>query len=307
MAGLPVRPDWHRYMIVIAAAQGYTRHRDPGAAVPAARRASRSSASRAFRSACSTCCRCGSSCASARSRCCCSACSARRCSPLGVLAGVGALRLARSRRVRACAPCGRSSRRASSSAACSSPPGCSASRSPAARGAARAAARARRVARGALRAARRRARLTRIVGERPLRVLFVTHSFPRWPGISPARSCCASRSRSATQDVDGARARARCAPGSRRPRRSTAIPVERFRYAPRAWETLAYTGAMAEQARGSWPRAPRLAGLLAARRASRRGARLAAWRPDVVHAHWWFPGGARRRRYRPCGVDGRSS
>lgn len=68
------------------------------------------------------------------------------------------------------------------------------------------------------------------------------------------------------------------------------IPVHRFRYAPRRWETLAYTGTMAETVgtslAGKLTLAAYMAGQgLAARWLVRRtGATL-------VHAHWWFPAG----------------
>ena len=68
------------------------------------------------------------------------------------------------------------------------------------------------------------------------------------------------------------------------------VPVRRYRYAARRDETLAYTGAMAETARGSWRGMTALAGLLAAGAVAARET-VRAWRPDVVHAHWWFPGG----------------
>ena len=68
------------------------------------------------------------------------------------------------------------------------------------------------------------------------------------------------------------------------------VPVRRFRYAVRRAETLAYTGAMAETARASVRGMTALAGLIGAGAlATRRVVR--EWRPDVVHAHWWFPGG----------------
>ena len=67
------------------------------------------------------------------------------------------------------------------------------------------------------------------------------------------------------------------------------IPVRRVRYAQPAAETLAYRGTMAEVARiagGAW-RA--LCGLW---RALRRAARAGAGRgAELVHAHWWVPGG----------------
>ena len=64
------------------------------------------------------------------------------------------------------------------------------------------------------------------------------------------------------------------------------VDVVRFRYAPRRFETLAYTGAMHRRARG-WAAlllVPFLVGFLveAVRRA--RDA-------DVLHAHWWLPSG----------------
>jgi glycosyltransferase involved in cell wall biosynthesis len=83
------------------------------------------------------------------------------------------------------------------------------------------------------------------------------------------------------------------------------VPVHRFRYAPRAWETLAYTGTMAETVAGSLTGKAALTGYLYAQaRATRRlVARLNA---HIVHAHWWFPAGLsagrRARRDRPLVV-----
>ena len=66
------------------------------------------------------------------------------------------------------------------------------------------------------------------------------------------------------------------------------IAVERFRYAPLAWETLAYEGTMAEQVRASIRGKCALLGLIwGARRATAQAIRR--FQPDVVHAHWWFP------------------
>jgi len=68
------------------------------------------------------------------------------------------------------------------------------------------------------------------------------------------------------------------------------IHVERFRYAPRSMETLAYTGNMAQDVAGSLGAKLALTSFV--------GSELlrAAWerrsfRPDVIHAHWWFPSG----------------
>ncbi|MBI4673547.1 MAG: glycosyltransferase family 4 protein [Chloroflexi bacterium] len=69
-----------------------------------------------------------------------------------------------------------------------------------------------------------------------------------------------------------------------------AVQVTRFHYAPDAQETLAYTGVMHEQvARG-------IGGQVAFLRFTFHYLRSAwaatrAYRPDVIHAHWWLPGG----------------
>lgn len=69
------------------------------------------------------------------------------------------------------------------------------------------------------------------------------------------------------------------------------VRVQRFRYAPRRMETLAYEGTMAQQVRSRWTARAAMAGFLAAE----TGATLRAvqdFQPNLLHAHWWFPGGA---------------
>lgn len=68
------------------------------------------------------------------------------------------------------------------------------------------------------------------------------------------------------------------------------VSVHRYRYAPSSWETLAYTGTMAEQALGSATGLLALTGMmLGGTLALRRD--VASFAPDVIHAHWWFPSG----------------
>ena len=73
------------------------------------------------------------------------------------------------------------------------------------------------------------------------------------------------------------------------------IPVHRFRYAPRSWETLAYTGTMAETVAGSFRGKLAMLGYL-------RGQGSALQRvvkqvgASLVHAHWWFPAGLAAKR-----------
>lgn len=68
------------------------------------------------------------------------------------------------------------------------------------------------------------------------------------------------------------------------------IRVDRFRYAPRSAERLAYTGSMASDVKRSWTAKMVMASFLGADFVAAVRARRAST-PDVVHAHWWFPGG----------------
>ena len=122
-----------------------------------------------------------------------------------------------------------------------------------------------------------------------LRLLFVTHNYPRFPedgaGSFLHRLAIALRSGGceirvlapsgegldATSEIDG-------------------VPVHRFRYAPRGMESLAYTGTMAEQVLGTMSGKGAMAGMLAAG-AIAVNKQVEEYEPDVVHAHWWFPSG----------------
>ncbi|GAC1649797.1 MAG: hypothetical protein NVS4B3_07490 [Gemmatimonadaceae bacterium] len=68
------------------------------------------------------------------------------------------------------------------------------------------------------------------------------------------------------------------------------VRIRRYRYAPRRFETLAYSGTMIEQTRGSLIARLSLAGLVGAGFAASLAA-VRSFRPAVVHAHWWFPAG----------------
>jgi glycosyltransferase involved in cell wall biosynthesis len=124
-------------------------------------------------------------------------------------------------------------------------------------------------------------------------VLFVTHSYPRRTGDAAGGFILrlahalgetgvrvhvlapSSAGLSETDEIEG-------------------IPIHRFRYAPEAMETLAYTGTMAEAVSASIGGKLAMAGMLAAgaRAVSQLRRRL---KPAVVHAHWWFPGGLQAR------------
>ncbi len=68
------------------------------------------------------------------------------------------------------------------------------------------------------------------------------------------------------------------------------IHVERFRYAPRSMETLAYTGNMAQDVAGSFGAKLALTSFIGSELVRSAWERR-AFRPDVIHAHWWFPSG----------------
>ncbi len=122
-----------------------------------------------------------------------------------------------------------------------------------------------------------------------MHVLFLTHSFPRYAGDAAGafilRLATALANESVSVHV--------VAPAtiSAPPHEVIdGIPITRFRYAPRAFETLAYEGNMATQVRESWGARASLVGLLGAelRAALRQMRRQPA---ELVHAHWWFPNG----------------
>lgn len=125
-----------------------------------------------------------------------------------------------------------------------------------------------------------------------VRVLFVTHAFPRAEHDAAGSFLLRLARALAAEDVgvsvlapagthaDGAPLAAREEIGG--------VDVRRFRYAPRDWETLAYTGAMVESVAGSARGKLALGGLLSAeRRAVAQAIRESG--ANVVHAHWWFP------------------
>ena len=122
-----------------------------------------------------------------------------------------------------------------------------------------------------------------------MKVLFLTHSFPRATG--DAAGSFLLRLASALRDEDIAvEVVAPAAPGLDAHGDLDGIQVERFRYAPRRFENLAYTGTMAEQVRTSWGARFTLVGFLGAEFAAAVSCRR-RFEPALVHAHWWFPNG----------------
>jgi glycosyltransferase involved in cell wall biosynthesis len=122
-----------------------------------------------------------------------------------------------------------------------------------------------------------------------MRALFLTHSFPREPGDAAGSFVLKLAVALRDQGID---VHVVAPSGDDLPSTDTfdGIPVERFRYAPRKYENLAYTGNMHTQVRDSWGARLALLGFLGSEFGSAVRARR-NFEPDVVHAHWWFPGG----------------
>ena len=120
-----------------------------------------------------------------------------------------------------------------------------------------------------------------------MRVVFLTHNFPRWPGdvsgsfLGTLASALVRR---------GVQLRV-VAPSDAGQGGSTVldgVPVRRVRYASPSAETLAYGGMMSSALRhpGGWAA---LAGLWRAlRQAAHEELKAGA---DLIHAHWWVPAG----------------
>ncbi|HEY8852786.1 MAG TPA: glycosyltransferase [Gemmatimonadaceae bacterium] len=122
-----------------------------------------------------------------------------------------------------------------------------------------------------------------------MNVLFLTHSFPRREGDAAGsfilRLAVALRSEGVNVRVV-----APAGPGLPNSDEIEGVPVDRFRYAPRRFEKLAYTGNMAGDVASSWTAKFALVGFLGADFVQAVRARR-NFEPQVVHAHWWFPSG----------------
>jgi len=122
-----------------------------------------------------------------------------------------------------------------------------------------------------------------------MNVLFLTHNFPRSPG--DAAGSFVLRLATALRDENvNVHVVAPAGAGVPASDEIDGIPVTRFRYAPRRFEKLAYSGNMARDVSSSWSARLALVGFLGADFIQAVRARRTV-EPDVIHAHWWFPSG----------------
>jgi glycosyltransferase involved in cell wall biosynthesis len=122
-----------------------------------------------------------------------------------------------------------------------------------------------------------------------MNVLFLTHSFPRSEGDAAGSFILRLAVALRGEDVN-VRVVAPAGPGLSASEEIEGITVERFRYAPRQYEKLAYTGNMAQDVSTSWTARLALVGFLGSDFVHSVLARR-SFEPDLVHAHWWFPNG----------------
>jgi glycosyltransferase involved in cell wall biosynthesis len=120
-----------------------------------------------------------------------------------------------------------------------------------------------------------------------VKVLFLTHSYPRRTGDAPGSFLLRLAQALRDEDIEVSVV-APGAPGLAESERLDGIDVRRFRYAPRRYENLAYGGNMAALVRDSWSARMSLVGFLGAEFSEAVAARREVL-PDVIHAHWWFP------------------
>jgi glycosyltransferase involved in cell wall biosynthesis len=122
-----------------------------------------------------------------------------------------------------------------------------------------------------------------------MNVLFLTHSFPRSEGDAAGSFILRLAVALRGEDIK-VRVVAPAGPGLPASEEIEGIGVERFRYAPRRYEKLAYTGNMASDVASSWTAKLALVGFLGADFVHAVRARR-SFEPQIVHAHWWFPNG----------------
>ena len=122
-----------------------------------------------------------------------------------------------------------------------------------------------------------------------LRILTLTHNYPRFAG-DPAGAFVARIAEGAAARGHEVEVIAPHAPGTAADERVAGLRLRRFRYGPESMERVAYTGHLHGRALISPVAALAFPGfVLAFARAV--GSAVHRFMPDVIHAHWWLPGG----------------
>ncbi|MBK5189257.1 MAG: glycosyltransferase, partial [Gemmatimonadaceae bacterium] len=122
-----------------------------------------------------------------------------------------------------------------------------------------------------------------------MRILTITHNYPRWDGDRAG----AFVARLAAETValgHVVRVVAPHAPDAALRETQHGVEIVRARYGPDALERVGYTGALRQPMRATLL-APLMLPPFIARLRSVAAREAADFRPDVIHAHWWMPGG----------------
>jgi glycosyltransferase involved in cell wall biosynthesis len=122
-----------------------------------------------------------------------------------------------------------------------------------------------------------------------MRILTITHNYPRWDG-DRAGAFVAMLAAETVAAGHAVRVVAPHAPGAALRETQHGVEIVRARYGPDALERVGYTGALRHPLRASLL-APVMLPSFIARLRSVAAREARAFRPDVVHAHWWMPGG----------------
>jgi glycosyltransferase involved in cell wall biosynthesis len=131
-----------------------------------------------------------------------------------------------------------------------------------------------------------------------VRVIFLTHNFPRFVGDVSGAFLAVLASGLQQRGID-VRVVAPSDGGDVGATELEGIPVRRVRYASAAREQLAYRGTMAETGRSLRGARSAAALILAMRRAASEEVARGA---DLIHAHWWVPAGLAAPRSAPVVV-----
>ncbi|MGH7507841.1 MAG: glycosyltransferase family 4 protein [Gemmatimonadales bacterium] len=124
---------------------------------------------------------------------------------------------------------------------------------------------------------------------RRLRILTITHNYPRFAG-DPAGAFVARIAEGAAARGHQVEVIAPHAPRTATDEKAAGVRVRRFRYGPDLFERVAYTGGLHQRTLFSPLATLAFPGfLLAFARAV--GAAARRFEPDLIHAHWWMPGG----------------
>jgi len=122
-----------------------------------------------------------------------------------------------------------------------------------------------------------------------MRILTITHNYPRWEG-DRAGAFVAMLAEETVRLGHTVRVVAPHAPGAALREIQKGVKVVRARYGPDALERVGYTGALRQPMRATLL-APLMLPPFIARLWSVAASEAEKHNPDVVHAHWWMPGG----------------